>query len=85
MQKRLNKHLLRVGDLVVVTEHHEAQVYTFAGLEGHTVMFQWYEGSRHCSCGLDTDRLYQPTTEQIQYSIKANGRLLAANEVLDWA
>lgn len=84
MQKRLNKSKLKMGDLVVVTKHPEAQVYTFAGLEGHTVMLQWYEGSSHCSCGIDTDQLYLPTIQQIKHSIATNGKLLAGHEVLDW-
>jgi len=76
---------LYIGQLVVVTEHPETQVYTVAGIEGHVAILQWFEGTQFCSQGHDKYGLLKPTLQQIEYSIAANGALVSTKEILEWA
>lgn len=85
MQKRIKKSDLYIGQLVVVTDHPEAQVRTVAGVEGNVAILQWHEGSRLCSQGHDAFGLMKPTLKQIEYSIAANGALVSTQELVDWA
>jgi hypothetical protein len=86
MQKRIKKSDLYVGQLVVVTDHPETQVYTVAAVgEGNVAILQWMEGTSHCSQGHDAFSLSKPTLEQIEYSIAANGALLSVDKILEWA
>ncbi len=84
--KKVIKHTdLYIGQLVVVTEHPETQVYTVAAIDGHVAILQWQEGTRHCSQGHDKYGLLKPTLQQIEYSIAANGPLVSTKELVEWA
>ena len=74
-----------IGQLVVVTESLETQVYTVADMTGNMVVLQWREGERHCSQGYDRWCLLEPTVAQIQHSIKENGPLVSVNDIVEWA
>jgi hypothetical protein len=76
---------LYIGQLVVVTEHPETQVYTVAGIEGHIALLQWHEGSRLCSQGHEKFGLMKPDLQQIEYSIAANGALVSTRDIVEWA
>jgi hypothetical protein len=68
---------LYIGQLVVVTEHPETQVYTVAAIHSQMVTLQWCEGSRQCGQHYEKYGLLKPTLEQIEYSIAANGPLVS--------
>lgn len=85
MKKAIKHTDLYIGQLVVVTEHPETQVYTVASVEGQSVILQWREGTSHCSQGHDKYGLLKPTLEQIEYSIAANGSLVSTKELVEWA
>lgn len=86
MKKTIKHKDLYIGQLVVVTDHPEAQVRTVAGFEGNAVILQWHEGSRLCSQGVHAAvGLLKPTLEQIEYSIAANGSLVSTKELVEWA
>lgn len=76
---------LYIGQLVVVTEHPETQVYTIAGIEGQVAILQWHEGKQLCSQGHEKFGLLKPTLEQIEYSIAANGPLVSTQDIVEWA
>jgi len=83
MKKQIkNPH---VGQLIVVTQHPEATVYTVAEVGGMWVILQWREGTRHCSEAYDRFNLFEPTMAQIEYSIRAVGPLVSVNEIVEWA
>lgn len=82
---RIKKSNLYVGQLVVVTDHPETQVYTIAEINGNIAILQWYEGDRHCSQGHDAFGFLIPTLKQIEYSIAHNGRLMPVCDLLEWA
>jgi hypothetical protein len=81
MKKCLPRAKLYVGQLVVVTDHPEAQVRTIAEIHKtergaiRAVTFLWYEGSRICSQASHPWTLHNPSLKQIEYSIEANGKL----------
>lgn len=85
MKKAIKHTDLYIGQLVVVTEHPETQVYTVASIESQAVILQWQEGKRQCSQGHDKYGLLKPTLEQIEYSIAANGPLVSTKELVEWA
>ena len=85
MKKAIKHTDLYIGQLVVVTEHPETQVYTVASIAGQSVILQWREGTSHCSQGHDKYGLLTPTLEQIEYSIAANGSLVSTKELVEWA
>jgi hypothetical protein len=76
---------LYIGQLVVVTEHYEAQVYTVAGIKNHMAILQWYEGKQFCSQGHEKYGLLKPDLKQIEYSVAANGPLVSTRDILEWA
>lgn len=76
---------LYIGQLVVVTEHPETQVYTVAGIEGNNALLQWREGTHQTRCTHDKFGLLKPTLQQIEYSIAANGALVSSRDVGQWA
>lgn len=75
---------LSIGQIVVVTDSPETQVYTVARVDGQTVSLQWREGMRFCAQDYDKTGLYNPTLRQIEYSIAANGPLVSTKELIDW-
>lgn len=85
MKKAIKHTDLYIGQLVVVTEHPETQVYTVAAIAGHVAILQWQEGAGHCSQGHDKYGLLKPTLQQIEYSIAANGPLVSTKELVEWA
>jgi hypothetical protein len=67
---------MRPGLLVVRGKHPDAQVYTVRGLpDRNSIYLVWFEGTRKCGQWTDYSDCFQPTMEQIEYSINANGRL----------
>ena len=90
MTKKVKKSNLYVGQLVVTSDNPEAQVRTISHLFEPThaldmVEVQWYEGSRICVQGIPCSMLYIPTIQQIEHSIQVNGRLVAKQDLLDFA
>ena len=85
MKKAINHTDLYIGQLVVVTEHPETQVYTIASIENQSVILQWREGNRTCAQATEKYGLLKPTLEQIEYSIAANGSLVSTKELVEWA
>ena len=81
--KKLLKDI-RIGQLVVVSEHPEAQVYTVAGIEGHNALLQWREGKSQARCTYDKFSLAKPTLEQIEYNISESGALVSRRDVEQW-
>jgi hypothetical protein len=84
--KKIKHSDLYIGQLVVATEHPEAQVYTVAAVIGQCVVLQWFEGDRLCVSG-DHDKygLMKPTLQQIEYSIAANGPLVSTKQIVEFA
>lgn len=80
MKKSIKHTDLYVGQLVVVTEHPETQVYTVAEIHSQMVTLQWQEGSRQCGQHYEKYSLLKPTLQQIEYSIAANGPLVSLKE-----
>lgn len=85
MKKSIKHTELYIGQLVVVTEHPETQVYTIAEFEGNNVLLQWREGTHQTRCTHDKFDLLKPTLQQIEYSIAANGALVSSRDVGQWA
>jgi hypothetical protein len=84
--KRVKRANLYIGQLVVCTDHPEAQVRTVSELIDHfMVQVQWYEGSHQCVQPVDCSMLYEPTLRQIEYSIAHNGKLVAMNDIMQLA
>jgi hypothetical protein len=84
--KRINRKAMYIGQLVVCTDHPQAQVRTISELhDGFTVGIQWYEGSHQCVEIIDWSILSAPTLEQIEYSIANNGKLVAMNDIMQLA
>lgn len=83
MKKSIKHTDLYIGQLVVVTDHPETQVYTVAHIDGRAVMLQWFEGSRTCSQEFDKYGLMKPTLEQVEYSIAANGPLVSTKQIVE--
>jgi len=87
MKKYLPSSKLYVGQLVVVTDHPEAQVRTIAEIHKteigaiRAVTFLWYEGSRICSQASHPWTLHNPSLKQIEYSIEANGKLANKSDI----
>ena len=69
---------LFVGQLVVVTESPEAQVYVIAEIEGSQARLTWFEGTRRSSCWHDKYDLMKPDLDQIQFTVSNYG-LIAPN------
>jgi hypothetical protein len=84
-RKSINHNNLYIGQLVVVTEHPEATVYTIAAIEGNVAILQWREGSGHCSQGHEKFGFLRPTVEQIEYHIAHCGNLVSVNNIVEWA
>ena len=86
MKKVIYKKDQHIGQLVVVTEHPETQVYTIAGYGNQDlVILQWFEGTKLCSQGHSAYDLVKPTIDQIEYSIANNGRLVSTDDIVEWA
>lgn len=84
MKKAIKHTDLYIGQLVVVTEHPEAQVYTIAAFVGtQGVTLQWCEGRRTCAQAHEKYGLMKPTLEQIEYSIAANGPLVSTKQLVE--
>lgn len=83
--KKIKRSDLYVGKLVVCSDHTQVQVRTVAYLfpDSSMVDVQWYEGTNHCSQGVDC-QLYEPTLAQIEYSIQFNGKLMPVQDLLDF-
>lgn len=80
--KAINPDTLSIGQIVVVTDHPETQVYTVARIDRHTVSLQWREGMRFCAQDHEKYSLYNPTLRQIEYSIAANGPLVSSRDLV---
>lgn len=81
MTKCIKHTDLYIGQLIVVTDHPETQVYTIASVERHAVMLVWFEGTRICTQATEKYGLMKPTLKQIEYSIAANGRLASTKDI----
>jgi hypothetical protein len=83
--KKLKRSDLYIGKLVVCSDHPEVQVRTVSHLFPNSSMveLQWYEGTNHCSQGVDC-QLYEPTSKQVEHSICNNGKLMPCQELLDF-
>lgn len=81
----INHNDLYIGQLVVVTDHPEATVYTIASIEGNTAILQWREGSNHCSCGYEKFGFMKPTSKQVEYHIANCGALVSNRDIVEWA
>ena len=81
MKRSINHKDLYVGQLVVVTDHPETQVYTVTAIHNRTVALQWREGTRHCNQHFEKYALLKPTLQQIEHSIAANGALVSRSEI----
>jgi hypothetical protein len=83
--KKLKRADLRIGQLVVCSDHPKVQVRTVSHLFSNSSMveLQWFEGTNHCSQGVDC-QLYVPTMEQIEFSIDHNGKLMAFHDLLNF-
>lgn len=81
--KTLHKSKVYAGQLVVVTDHPETQVYTVSEIVGNRVNLMWFEGTMKCSSWFDVWSLGLPTLKQIEYSIAANGKLVAHEAILE--
>lgn len=80
--KRIKQERLYVGQLVVCSEHIEAQVRTVSALlDNFIVEVQWYEGDKLCAQGVDYSLLREPTLKQIECSIAHNGPLVPMNGI----
>lgn len=84
--KRIKLPNIYIGQLVVCTEHPEAQVRTVSAiLDEFMIEVQWYEGNNQCAQGVDYSLLREPTLRQIEYSISSNGKLVAMNDIMQLA
>ena len=74
---------LYIGQLVVVTEHPEAQVYTIGEISQPygAVSTVWFEGERKCISTADMFSLMTPTMRQVEYNIAAHGRLASGRDI----
>ena len=84
--KRIQRSRMYIGQLVVCSEHPEAQVRTIADFhDGFAVEVQWYEGNHQCTQPVDCSLLLEPTLKQIELSITNNGKLVAMNDIMQLA
>lgn len=82
MSKRYLSHKsLYVGQLVVVSDAPEAQVYTIGNIDKTLVILMWYEGSRLCICHHDSYMLKKPDLIQIENSINF-GQLVSLKSIV---
>ena len=84
MAKRIIRTKQTLGTLTVVSEAYETQVYTIAAIEGNSVWLTWFEGPHQCVQWTDRDSLYFPSLEQIECSIRINGRLASLTDVYQY-
>ena len=85
-QQKVKKSEIYVGQLVVCTDHPEAQVRTISHIfDNNMVEVQWFEGTNLSIQGIDYSMLYVPTIKQIEYSIQFNGKLVANHDILELA
>ena len=82
--KAIDKDTLSIGQIVVVTDSEQTQVYTVAHIFGNTITLQWQEGTRICSQGY-RGPVFAPSLTQIEYSIANNGPLLSKSDLVAWA
>lgn len=84
--KKIEKNDFYVGQLVVTSKSKDAQVRTVSHIFSNSTMveLQWYEGTGHCSQGVDYSLCMTPTLEQIEYSIDINGKLVAFHDILNF-
>lgn len=81
--KRIKQENIYIGQLVVCTDHPEAQVRTVSALlDGFMIEVQWYEGKNLCVQGVDCSLLREPTIRQVEYSIAHNGKLVAMDDIM---
>jgi hypothetical protein len=76
---------LYVGQLIVRTDHKDAQVYTIGAI-GHpetrfAIYLVWFEGTRKCGQWIDFGGSYLPTLKQIERSILMSGRLANSRDI----
>jgi uncharacterized protein (DUF1810 family) len=83
MKKAINRDKQYVSQLVCVTTHPDAQVYTIASLEGNNAVLQWREGAFQTRCTHDRDSLVLPSLEQIENSI-GDGALVSWCDIQQW-
>lgn len=87
MENRKIAHIdFYMGQLVVTSKNKDAQVRTVSHIFSNSNMIelQWFEGTNHCSQGIDYSLCMTPTLEQIEYSIDLNGRLMAFHDLLNF-
>lgn len=76
----LSHKAVYVGQLVVVSDANNAQVYTVGLVHKTNVILMWYEGTRLCVCKHDAYMLKKPTLTQIENSINF-GQLVSSKEI----
>ena len=81
MPKTLTRENMYLGQLIVRTEHIDAQIYTVGARQGFNVFLVWFEGSRKCCQWADYSNSYLPTLKQIERSIMVNGRLANSKDI----
>ena len=81
MTKQLELKDIYLGQLIVRTEHDEAQVYTVGVISRLAIYLVWFEGTRKCGQWSDYSGSYKPTLKQIERSIAINGRLANSLDV----
>ena len=71
-----------LGQLVVVNDHIDAQVYTVGAMQGLNIYTVWFEGVRKCGAWADRSDFYAPTLKQIERCIY-RGRLASGKDITD--
>ena len=82
MTKRLELKNIYINQLIVRTEHEEAQVYTVGAISKLDIYLVWFEGDRKCGQWSDYSGSYKPTLKQIERSITMNGRLANSRDTI---
>ena len=81
MKRYLPSLSLYIGQLVVVSDADDAQVYTIGHFDDRTTVFLlWREGTRLCGCNHDSFMLKKPSLKQIENSI-LTGPLVSSKEI----
>ena len=81
MTKRLELKDIYLGQLIVRTEHEEAQVYTVGAISKLAIYLVWFEGTRKFGQWSDYSGSHKPTLKQIERSIAINGRLASSTDI----
>lgn len=85
MKRYLSSLSLYIGQLIVVSDADDAQVYTIGHFDNDqrertTVFLLWREGTRLCGCNHDSYMLKKPSLKQIENSI-LTGALVSSKEI----